>query len=172
MNRNAGFTLMELLVVIAVIGILATVLVTSTSSARVLAEDAVRKADSTSIAKALFVYNLKLGNWIGDGSGCGYQGNGNGWFNHVGPDHPKSIATCLLENGFIPEIIIDPSKGTVSDAATGNAYMKYSCTENSKPTTYVYAKLSSVPQSSTATDGTCCPTCDTSYGMNYFIKVD
>lgn len=171
-RNNSGFTLMELLVVIAIIGILATVLVSSTSSARALAEDAVRKADTSSIAKALFAHNLKFGNWVEAGSGCGNNGDGNGWFNYVGPSYPKAIATCLLENRMIPEIIIDPSKNTVSDAVSNNAYMKYSCTESNKKTSYIYAKLSSIPQSSTATDGTCCPTCDTSYGMNYFIKVD
>lgn len=171
-QSNFGFTLLELLVVIATVGVLATVLITSTNDARILAQDSVRKADVSSIAKALFSHNLKLDNWVETGSGCGNDGNGNGWFNYTGVSYPKSIATCLLENGLIPAIIIDPSKNTVSDPDNNNAYMKYTCTESGRKTTYVYAKLAATAQSSTATDNTCCPTCDTSYGMNYYIKVD
>jgi polyphosphate kinase len=44
-------------------------------------------------------------------------------------------------------------------------------TEDGKKATYIYAKLSSVSQSSSATDNTCCPTCDSTYGMNYYIKI-
>ena len=169
---NFGFTLLELMVVIATIGVLATVLISSTNDARILAQDSVRKADASSIAKALFSHNLKLGNWIEASSGCGHNGDGNGWFNYVGANYPKSISACLLENGLITATIIDPSKNTVSDVTNNNAYMKYTCTENGRKTSYVYAKLAATAQSSTATDNTCCPTCDTTYGMNYYIKID
>ncbi|HMO78544.1 MAG TPA: type II secretion system protein [Candidatus Paceibacterota bacterium] len=169
---TAGFTLLELLVVIATIGVLATTLITSTNEARILAQDSVRKADTSSIAKALFAYNLSKGNWIEAGSGCGHNGDGNGWFNYEGTNYPKSISTCLLEEGFIPATIIDPSKNTVSDVVSNNAYMKYTCTESGRKTTYVYAKLAATDTTSTATDNTCCPTCDSSYGMNYYIKID
>lgn len=169
---SSGFTLLELLVVIATIGVLATVLITATNDARILAQDSVRKADASSIAKALFAHNLKFGNWVEAGSGCGNNGDGNGWFNYTGANYPKSIATCLLENGLIPAVIIDPSKNTVSDTVNNNAYMKYTCTVSGRKTSYVYAKLAATAQSSTATDGTCCPDCDIDYGMNYYIKVD
>ncbi len=171
-QSDSGFTLLELLVVIATIGVLATILITSTNDARILAQDSVRKADASSIAKALFAYNLNLGNWVEDGSGCGHDGNGNGWFNYIGTNYPKSISDCLLENGLIPATIIDPTKNTVSDTVNNNAYMKYTCTESGRKTTYVYAKLAATDQSLTATDNTCCPTCDSQYGMNYYIKID
>jgi len=170
--NTGGFTLIELLVVIATVGVLVTVVINNTSQARVLAEDAVRRAEVSSVAKALFVHNLKFGNWVETGSGCGNGGNGNGWFNYTGVNYPNSISACLLAQSLIPTEIIDPSKGTVSTPIAGNAYMKYTCSENGRQTSYVYAKLSMTPQSTTATDNTCCPTCDSTYGMNYFINVD
>lgn len=169
---DSGFTLLELLVVIATIGVLATILISSTNDARIMAQDSVRKADASSIAKALFTHNLNLGNWIEDGSGCGYEGNGNGWFNYVGNNYPKAIVDCLLENNLIPATIIDPLKTTVSTPTSDNAYMKYTCTEGGRKTSYVYTKLAATAQSNTATDGTCCPDCDIDYGMNYYIKID
>lgn len=171
-QRQAGFTLLELLVVIATIGALATVLIASTNEARLSAQDSVRKADVSSIAKALFAYNLQYGNWIETGSGCGNNGDGNGWFNFSGVNYPNTIASCLLQAGFIPDEIIDPTKNTFSDPTSNNAYMKYTCTENGRRTSYVYAKLATTPQDNTATDSTCCPTCDSQYGMNYYLKVD
>ncbi len=56
--KNGGFTLVELLVVITIIGILATVAMVSLNSARVKARDARRMADVRQIALALeFCYN-------------------------------------------------------------------------------------------------------------------
>ena len=170
-RAHAGFTLSELLVVIAIIGVLASVVLASLNSARENARDARRMSDINQIITALVLYNSNEGTWIQGNSGCGQSGGGNGWFSHSAGTYPKSIAQCLVDAGVVGEIIIDPSGDTWSTPSAGNAYMKYTCTQSGGTVTYVYAKLETEDQDATATDGTCCPGCDTSYGMNYYKQI-
>ena len=165
-----GFTLIELLVVISIIGLLSSVVLASLNTAREKARDARRKSDLNQIRTALLLYFDKYDNWIQTGSGAGYNGDGGGWFNFVGgSSYPKSIGQRLVDVNLTPMEILDPTGGRTSNPTTGFSYMKYSC---STPTlTYIYAKLETLPQSSTATDGTCCSSCDSSYGMNYYVLV-
>ncbi len=167
---NYGFTLIELLVVIAIIGILASVVLASLNEARENARDAVRKADLDQIRIAMNLYYNNHGNFIEGGSGCGWRGNGQGWFNFVDgipSSYPKSIVQCLIDDGALSAEIIDPTGGRTSNPTNGYTYMKYHCSLG----TFIYAKLENEPQSSTATNGTCCATCDSSFGMNYYIKI-
>jgi len=55
-NRNQGFTLLELLIVIVIIGILAVIIVPGLASGPQRARDAQRKADMRSIKNALETY--------------------------------------------------------------------------------------------------------------------
>ena len=172
MRNKRGFTLIELLVVIAIIGVLASVVLASLNEAREKARDATRKQSLTEVANALQLYWLENNNMVETGSGCGYSGNGNGWLSYTnGTTYPNSISDCLVNAGFLPSDIIDPS-GNVRGSGR-NAFMKYSCTQG----TYLYANLESIeppspPARSNATDGTCCPACDTRYGMDYYLKVE
>ncbi len=52
-NKNCGFTLIEILVVIAIISILATIILVATNSARVKARDVKRKAEISQIGRFL-----------------------------------------------------------------------------------------------------------------------
>ncbi|MFC1789822.1 type II secretion system protein [Patescibacteria group bacterium] len=168
MNKRA-FTLIELLVVIAIIGLLASIVLVSLGGARARARDGVRMHDLDQIRTSLVLYNDKYGNFIEEGSGCGYEGDGHGWFNYVGGIYPKSIAQCLMEVGIIATEIIDPTGGR----SFNYSYKKHHCIN---PTTgykevYIYARLETQPLSSTATDGTCCSDCDTLYNINYYLQV-
>ena len=171
-ENKKGFTLIELLVVVAIIGLMASVVMVSLESARAKARDARRMSDLAQIRTALNLYYDKFGNWMQVGSGCGSGGNGAGWFNYQGGSYPKSMAQCLVEAGATPAEIKDPTGASTSTPATGFTYMKYSCAPAGSATqTYIYAKMEKIPQSSTATDGTCCPTCDSNYGMNYYVDM-
>ena len=165
--RIRGFTLIELLVVVAIIGILSGIALTGTGAARVKARDSQRKSDLDHIRKALHLYDARVGDFIETDSGCGHQGNGSGWFNFQGTNYPKSVNQCLID-AELAGTIQEPTGGTTSTATAGYAYMKYTCSQG----TFLYAKLESIAQSTTATDNTCCPDCDTSFGMNYVLKAD
>jgi prepilin-type N-terminal cleavage/methylation domain-containing protein len=52
MKRNKAFTLIELMIVISVISLLATVVMYSTSEAKLKADDAHMKVESNSVATA------------------------------------------------------------------------------------------------------------------------
>lgn len=171
-HRSKGFTLIELLVVIAIIGVLSSVVLSSLSTARAKGRDARRKLDLQEIARALSVYYINHGDFVQVGSGCAAGGNGNGWFNYengVATSYPRSTAGCLIDDGIWTTEVIDPTGGRASSNPTNSiyTYMKYSCSSG----TYIYAKLETLPQSDTAVDGTCSPTVDTLYGMNYYIMI-
>ena len=60
---NKGFTLVELLVVIVIIAILATIAIYNFMSAQLRTKVARAKSEITSIAAALEIYNVDYGNY-------------------------------------------------------------------------------------------------------------
>lgn len=63
MKNNKAFTLVELLVVIVVIGILASIATVAYSGIQVRARDSIREQDVSSITKALELYYLDKGHY-------------------------------------------------------------------------------------------------------------
>jgi prepilin-type N-terminal cleavage/methylation domain-containing protein len=178
--KQKGFTLVELLVVIAIIGLLSSVVLVSLNINRMKARDARRMHDLDQIRTALVMYYDKYGNYMEDGSGCGRNGTGTGWFNFSGPyygnDYVKAMSKCLKDEGITQSEIIDPSGARLTDINwvpyTGHSYMKYHCTVNGKKVVYIYASLETKPLSNTATNGTCCEVCDEWYKMNYYTVIN
>lgn len=191
-----GFTVVELLVVIAVIGILVSIVLVSWSGYQKRTRDNERKSTLTQLATAISAYALQKNNYMVAGSGCGFFGEGNGWVG-VGPPngggfYPKSITVCLREAGVIANEndFIDPS-GCISDTggacgqyqvSPAKAYMKATCTKNSKPVTYFLAHLETQPLINAEVDAVCDPGSlpwfstdsqkwGTNYGMNYYVQV-
>lgn len=167
-RTEGGFTLIELLAVITIVGLLSSIIVSEVALARAKGRDAARKAALNQIAQALTLRYDDTGNFIDAGSGCGSSGGGQGWFNYVGGTYPASIASCLMNGNYIPAEIIDPTGGRTSSPTIRYAFMKYTCGSGSTRRASVLAKLETVPQSATAVDGSCCPGCDQSWGMNYY----
>lgn len=171
-QKQKGFTIIELIIVVAVISILASISVIAYRSVQGRGRDAARMEDLAHAKDALTLYYLNNSNWMETGSGCGYNGDGGGWFSYTnGSTYLQSIGNCLKVGGYTKDDIIDPSGGTTSTPAAGYTYMKYHCGVGSAQRVFIYAKLETQPQDTTATDGTCNSTLDSSYGMNYYLQV-
>lgn len=177
-SRPRGFTIVELLIVIVVIGILVALVISTFSNAQARARDAQRKSDLAQIAKAFHLFNNDNGHYLGVGSGCGHNGDGNGWY-HYDYDGAtttlRSMSQCLLDGKYISSNMVDPlnSKGCTVVPNTTPAendcfhYMKYECGNSS----YLYANLETMPHSTTDTDSACNTVLDSYYGMNYYVKL-
>lgn len=75
-TKRRAFTLIELLIVIAIIGILAAVVIVLLSSAKPKARDAQRKSDLNQIGKALELYHSENDLYPVTGLGNGWGGGG------------------------------------------------------------------------------------------------
>lgn len=173
-----GFTLIEVLVAVIIFITLAAIVLVSLNDARLKSMDTQRKQDMETIALALRLYRADYGHALDTGSGCGGNGNGRGWFNHNnGGSYPKSMAECLVEAGYLPQDIADPTGATSASASNKkHAYMKYGCVKDGRYVTYVFASLFSEPRFIDGPTNNLCDdggldTLDTSYGMNYWVKI-
>lgn len=175
LRKQAGFTLVELLVVIVIISILATISIITYSGIQERARDSARKSDIAALSKTLNLYFANNTSYlVNSGCGGGTGGSGDGWigldFDGAGPQ--KSTMQCILDSGIIDKEIVDPS-GTIS-CATGTicrAYAIANCIQGSPSGIYLLASLEGKPQDATALDGTCHPTWDSDFGLNYVVRV-
>lgn len=177
-TQQKGFTIVELLIVIVVIAILAAITAVAFNGVQQRARDTQRKSDLAQIAKSFRLYETDKGDFMGVGSGCGYGGNGGGWYHsdYDGAGVWLSISACLMSDKHISKALNDPQaqKGCTAIPDTTPVenecfyYMKYECGGG----TYLYANLEAMPHSTTDTDGACMTTLDSAYGMNYAVRVN
>jgi len=164
-KKNRGFTIVELLIVIVVIAILAAISIVSYNGIQQRARDTSRKNDVAAIAKALHLYNIDNGNYAT--SGCG-NGGGSGWFDYTYGTNTPTV-DCLINGGYLSTRLRDPSGLRTCGSGTDcHAYIKMTCSAG----TFIYVNLESTPLNSTAADGTCNPTYDSDFGMDYIVKVN
>jgi general secretion pathway protein G len=189
-KAGGGFTIVEIMVVVVVLGILASIILVYYPNYQRDTRNSQRKSDVSQIAAALSAYAIQKNSYIEAASGCGYLGTGNGWFN-AGPSdvtsYQKSIATCLTEAGVFNKILTDPSGclydsgGACGTAAVSpvKAYMKATCTKDGAKITYVMAYLEDKPRIDSTIDALCdagrisgfTSNWGTRYGMNYYVIV-
>ncbi len=122
-NKQKGFTLVEVTVTVAIVGILASLVLVSIQSIRQSSRDKQRISDLAQLQFALRLYNDIHGTYRVAGSGSG--GNGTGWVSYEGGGgYARSVARALYEEGFLPTANFhDPS---VSLNVAGG-YMIYLC---------------------------------------------
>lgn len=124
---QSGFTMMELLIIMVVIGILALLILNSVVGAQASGRDAKRRHDIASIRRGLVGYSIDNDSALVANSGkVGGGTPGLGWFNYTGaPDYTgTSIEEGLRAGGYIADGIIDPRDGV-------NGYMIYPCAGSS-----------------------------------------
>jgi prepilin-type N-terminal cleavage/methylation domain-containing protein len=115
-NKQSGFTLVELLIIIGIIGLLASIILTALGTVRSKARDARRKSEMIQIQKALELYYAQNNEYpitpIGDffyGKRCIVNG----------PDWIPGLAPNFL--GSLPTDPLDPS-GTGFLSCAGYSY--------------------------------------------------
>ena len=170
--NKSGFTIVELLIVIVIIAILAAITVVAYNGIQERARDSARKSDLAQLAKLYSTYSVDHGP-MWSGSGCGASGNGSGWLGVQNSSYPTSVMNCLINSGVTSATIVDPTGATScsSGSTDCNAYMKYTCNQSGQVVTYFYANLDAGTHNGDETDDTCASGIDTSYGMNYYVKV-
>lgn len=82
-GHNKGFTIIELLMVMGIIGVLIGVVVVNTRSSQAQARDDQRRADLSEIAAALELYEVEQGHYPLNNS----SGNWSQWLNVIFPDY-------------------------------------------------------------------------------------
>ena len=167
-KKQAGFTLIELMVVISIIGVLTGIVLVSMNDTRALARDARRKSDLGQIATAIELYYLNHNSYQIPNSG--WNNTGSGWYNYEDPldDYDRSIARALSQDGGMIPIISDPSGNVYSSPTQNHAYMFYICQDYGY---FVYAKLEkpSAKDLATCNANTCCTNLKANWGVNYAV---
>jgi prepilin-type N-terminal cleavage/methylation domain-containing protein len=118
-SKHTGFTLVELLVTIAIIGVLTSVVLGSFHDAHVRARDALREEHMHSIANALEMYYLEYGcvpttsaTTCGPAAGTYSQRDAGGWdYSSQGGEFMGFLKTA----GFISQVPVDPVNNMTSD---------------------------------------------------------
>lgn len=165
-NASKGFTIVELLIVIVVVGILAAITIVSFSGIQQRARDAQRKQNLSDLSKALSIYITENKNHINTGADTG---DGQGWVNGGSTSIlPQLQAAGLLEGSNIrdPECVNAETSGCFG-------YIKMTCGTGVNTRTYFMTQLKSEPAKSLPAEMNDCGSRDwwAAFNRNYYVTV-
>ena len=166
-RNQSGFTIVELLIVIVVIGILAAITIVAFNGVQQRARDAQRKQNLNDLATALQTYYIDNGNYVTTGAGAG---NGQGWVNGGSPH----LTHLLVSAGALNRADIRDPRCTAGELAGCSGYLKINCGSGSTQRTILMARLESEPTGQPLpSELTGCSSTSywTTYQMNYFVQV-
>lgn len=169
-KKQTGFTIVELLIVIVVIGILAAIVVVVYNGVRDNAKDTQRKTDLTTISKAMQIWSINSGKSFEELT-TGYSGGGATGFFGSGYNGNPSIRQALVNAGQLPTSITDEPD---------YRYMLTRCTDENDNRRVIMGRLANPPDQTIAEQiqSSNCNNSyinsfasNSSYGMNYAIVV-
>jgi prepilin-type N-terminal cleavage/methylation domain-containing protein len=117
-RRRDGFTIVELLIVIVVIAILATITIVAFNGVQGRARDSQRMADINAIAKGLEIYRQLYGDYpLSSNNGAG------SW--EVSSISPDTFLDDLTIKNVMSSVPVDPTNTGNSDVSGSKIYMYY-----------------------------------------------
>ena len=182
-QHHQGFTVVELIVAIAVIAVLATIVIITYGNYQQRTRDNVRKSNVQTIASAVKSYATWNNSFV-ESATCG--NNGDGFMGATssdagagaGPYAATSVIGCLQAAGALDSGDgIDPSTcrynsgGTCGTGNPTKAYMKTTCMVGSVKKAYILAYLETTAANNATIDALCGEGWGTTYGMNYYVEV-
>ena len=121
--KSKGFTIIELIVVIAIVAVLATIIITSVNQFQTKGRDAKRIADLNQMQKALEMYKIDNGKYPSSGS-AGCTGGGTSWCYSANTTEWNLLGTILKNYmGIIPKDPVNTGGG--SNPLDGTKYYNY-----------------------------------------------
>jgi type II secretion system protein G len=140
-----GFTIIELIVVIAIISLLASIVLTNVNGYMAKARDAKRMSDIDQISKALYMYYAQNSNMPANPT-PGTEGCSN--YNYAAY---QTVMQLLISGGFLSQIPTPPSGGW------SQGYCYYNYGQGGAAGALVVTYLEAAPNSSTGLGSSCRP---------------
>lgn len=162
-DNRRGFTIVELLIVIVVIGILAAITIVAYNGVQDRARNGQRLSDMSAIVKALEIYKVQNGKYPDP------QGNiAGGWESSAMA--PTSFISALRTGGVISKVPVDPvntaPNGAAStiDQTTAYAYYRYPAgyggCDAARGDYYILMSVANTQNRASAARGFTCPGAD------------